>query len=205
MIKSVGKINLDPDAENIPLHTRTRTFNLFAQLSSSPKVRIMYNWDRVWREDQHEIVLVSLKAHAPSLNNFSVCVPFYGSAFECHWPGSGGDGWNYWSERNKAVTFIALSDLLRHQGNKQKAKLIVPDHIRPVTPPPDPTGTTALFCFQHALLPFSAAPDILTKKQTAWRPRAGLELQMWQSDLWDDQSSDFLLRDSDWGANGPVG
>ena len=43
MIKSVGKINLDPDAENIPLHTRTRTFNLFAQLSSSPKVRIMYN------------------------------------------------------------------------------------------------------------------------------------------------------------------
>ena len=107
--------------------------------------------------------------------------------------------------RNKAVTFIALSDLLRHQGNKQKAKLIVPDHIRPVTPPPDPTGTTALFCFQHALLPFSAAPDILTKKQTAWRPKAGLELQMWQSDLWDDQSSDFLLRDSDWGANGPVG
>ena len=103
----------------------------------------------------------------PSLNNFSVCVPFYGSAFECHWPALGGDGWNYWSERNKAVTFIALSDLLRHQGNKQKAKLIVPDHIRPVTPPPDPTGTTALFCFQHALLPFSAAPDILTKKQTA--------------------------------------
>ena len=41
MVKSVGKIDLDPDAENIPLHTRT--FNLFAQLSSSPKVRIMYN------------------------------------------------------------------------------------------------------------------------------------------------------------------
>ena len=41
MIKSVGKIDLDPDAENIPLHIRT--FNLLAQLSSSPKVRIMYN------------------------------------------------------------------------------------------------------------------------------------------------------------------
>ena len=165
----------------------------------------MYNWDRVWWQDQHKFFWILSRHMPPSLNNFSVCVPFYGSAFECHWPGSGGDGWNYWSERNKAVTFIALSDLLRHQGNKQKAKLIVPDHIRPVTPPPDPTGTTALFCFQHALLPFSAAPDILTKKQTAWRPRAGLELQMWQSDLWDDQSSDFLLRDSDWGANGPVG
>ena len=43
MVKSVGKVDLDPDAENIPLHTRTRTFSLFAQLSSSPKVRIMYN------------------------------------------------------------------------------------------------------------------------------------------------------------------
>ena len=41
MVKSVGKIDLHPDAENIPFHTRT--FNLFAQLSSSPKVRIMYN------------------------------------------------------------------------------------------------------------------------------------------------------------------
>ena len=36
--------------------------------------------------------------------------------------------------RNKAVTFIALSDLLRHRPNKQKAKLIVPDHIGAVTP-----------------------------------------------------------------------
>ena len=40
--------------------------------------------------------------------------------------------------RNKAVTFIALSDLLRHRPNKQKAKLIVPDHIGAVTPAPDP-------------------------------------------------------------------
>ena len=118
----------------------------------------------------------------PSLNNFSVCVPFYGSAFECHWPGSGGDGWNYWSERNKAVTFIALSDLLRHQGNKQKAKLIVPDHIRPVTPPPDPTGTTALFCFPHALCLFRQ-PQIFWPKNKqsegpglAWSSRCGNQI-----------------------------
>ena len=74
MIKSVGKINLDPDAENIPLHTRTRTFNLFAQLSSSPKVRIMYNWDRVWWQDQHKNFLDSLKAHAPLFEQlFCLC------------------------------------------------------------------------------------------------------------------------------------
>ena len=67
MIKSVGKIDLDPDVENIILHSRTWTFNLFAQLSSRPKVRIMYNWDRIWMQDLPKIILVSLKAHVPPL------------------------------------------------------------------------------------------------------------------------------------------
>ena len=54
--------------------------------------------------------------------------------------------------RNKAVTFIALSDLLRHRPNKQKAKLIVPDHIGAVTPAPLLFRAHSVVIFGHTAL-----------------------------------------------------
>ena len=109
------------------------------------------------------------------------------------------------SRRNKAVTFIALSDLLRHLPEQTEGKINCSGSHRSChadTPGP----TWILLSLAHSLLSSSHTylPTLLfTNSRRPWNK---VDLQIWQiSDLWDDQSSDFPLRDPGSGANGPVG
>ena len=86
--------------------------------------------------------------------------------------------------RNKAVTFIALSDLLRHRPNKQKAKLIVPDHIGAVTPAPDPafvSRTLGCHLWSHCSPPFTTKNKQLKGRDRSypWALNMGIRSVGW--------------------------